>query len=80
MASLLALEAIAAPCISPLPGTSDFMPLQIWYLVSYPDQAFTEYLRRGITHGFDIGVNPTKTLWPAHYNLASVCAHPATVL
>ena len=44
MASLLALEAIAAPCISPLPGTSDFMPLQICYLVSYPDQAFTEYL------------------------------------
>ena len=80
-ASLLALEAIAAPCISPLPDTSDFLPLQIWnrYLVSYPDQAFAEYLRRGITHGFRIGVNPTKSLRPAHGNLASVRAHPATV-
>ena len=45
----------------------------------YPDQAFSEFLRCDITHGFRIGVNPTKTLRPAHSNLASVRAHPATV-
>ena len=51
-ASLLALEAAAAPAANPQSSVPNFMPTHIWeqYLASYPDRAFAEYLMRGITY------------------------------
>ena len=48
-------------------------------LSTIPDHQFTQYLLRGITHGFRVGVNEGATLKPAHRNLKSAYDHPEII-
>ena len=77
---LLALEA-ASPALTSLPyDTSLSPPLQpeAWRraLHTIPDRQFTEFLMRGITYGFRIGLKEGAVLKPARHNLKSAYDHP----
>ena len=58
-----------------------FLPLPRWqpFLQAHPDQAFAEFMRRGITHGFRVGFDPINRLKSAPQNFHSVRDNPLTV-
>ena len=58
-----------------------FLPLPQWqpFLQAHPDQAFAEFVRRGITHGFRVGFDPINRLKSAPQNFHSVRDNPLTV-
>ena len=66
---------------SPLPTESHliqgFLPAATWapVLASHPDQRFASFLRRGIEHGFRIGVHRTHKLRASSSHLPSAAAH-----
>ena len=63
---------------SPLPPpVQGYLPRDSWspVLDSHPDQRFAAYLRRGINHGFRIGVRPTCQLVARKSHHPSASAH-----
>ena len=70
---LLALEALFGPVPSSAPTIEGFLPKESWWpvLASHPDQRFASFLRRGISHGFRIGVSPAAKLPTCHGLLSS---------
>ena len=58
-----------------------FLPLPQWqpFLQAHPDQAFAEFVRRGITHGFRVGFDPINRLKSAPQNFHSVRDNPLIV-
>ena len=49
------------------------------FLRAHPDQAFTEFLQRGLSEGFRVGFDPDSRLEQAPNNFQSVRDNPATV-
>ena len=68
---LLALGALSGPVHSSAPVIEGFLPKESWWPVlgSHPDQHFVSFLRRAISHGFRIGVNPVAKV--STYAMAS---------
>ena len=79
----LALES-ASPALTTVPYdgsiASPFKP-EAWQrsLSSIPDKAFVEFLLRGISNGFRIGVAEGYSFQPAKWNLKSAYDHPEVV-
>ena len=69
--------------LCPAPPIKDFLPLSVWeaYLSTHPDQTYADYMRRGISFGFRIGVDHRliSSLKQYNKNLKSVAAHPSVV-
>ena len=81
MADLLSLEHAATGW-----GPSCFRPStplrpQAWRnaLAQHPDKRFTEYILRGISHGFHIGADRSHEFRPCHGNMSSVGEQPQLV-
>jgi hypothetical protein len=55
------------------------LPFQQWvpYLASHPDQAYAEFLRRGIWYGFRVGFNCSQPLKLAKRNYESALQQPS---
>lgn len=58
-----------------------FLPLQSWapFLQAHPDQRYAAFLRRGMSHGFRIGFNPTSELRAPQPNMQSAVDNPGAV-
>ena len=70
---LLALEAVGDTPTSHQEHVEGFLPAHTWepFLKSHPDQAFADFLHRGIHFGFCIGFNSKQQLKPSKGNLRS---------
>ena len=70
---LPALEAVGDTPTSHQEHVEGFLPANTWepFLNSYPDQAFSDFLRRGIHFGFRIVFNSKQQLKPCKGNLKS---------
>ena len=80
---LLALES-ASPKLHQLPyeaSISSPLKLKAWEkaLSSIPDKAFANFILRGISQGFRIGVHEGQTFKPLRRNLKSAYDHPEVV-
>ena len=63
-------------------ATQDFLPLEAWepFPITHPDQAFADYLCRGMRSGFRIGFDPKAVkLKQCSRNLKSVSENPSVV-
>ena len=82
MQDLLALEATATglgpSCFAP--ATPLVLPAWTQALADHPDKQFTDYILKGMSCGFHIGVDRTKSVRRSRQgNLPSVKTHPALV-
>ena len=70
---LLALEAVGGTPTSHQEHVEGFLLANTWepFLKSHPDQAFADFLHRGIHFGFRIGFNSKQQLNPCKGNLQS---------
>ena len=81
--NLLDLEA-ASPPRSLVPHDSSLatpLKLPVWQssLDAFPDRPLAQYILRGISQGFRIGVNQTMEQKPSRRNLKSAYEHPEVV-
>ena len=82
MKDLLALEAMATglgpTCF--IPATPLVLPAWVQALADHPDKQFAEYILRGISCGFHIGVDRARAIRPRREgNLPSVRMHPGLI-